>query len=248
MLEQSLHLTQNSKFAPPGWSSTKTQNSNRVELILVRVAHQPFGLLMSQVYNIVRPDVHGVKLLRRPDKNGGREWGEIEYRGAPLRVLELARMLHLPPVEPIERSQILLSGQIMPSGEIVQPFGIACDDIAAITSATLEDMRPVPGWLFQKRLGKLIWSAVLVARTILQEQHAMQGLGDNVLDSLQIEDSLSELGVIMPPVATVPITPTFSLNRYSSKAGELKREVKPGDERIPVMLLNLEILRQRILN
>src|SRR5690242_14474026 len=88
--------------------SKRAEVSNQVEIVLVKVAHQPFGLLMSQIYNIVRPENQAVKVQSQPAPEAGREWGEIDYRGDTLMVLELARMLKMPLVEPIERSQILL--------------------------------------------------------------------------------------------------------------------------------------------
>lgn len=218
----------------------RAEVSSQVEIVLVKVAHQPFGLLMSQIYNIVRPENQGVKVKTRPDPEAGREWGEIEYRGDSLMVLELARMLKMPLVEPIERSQILLSGKLQPNGAIVQPFGVACDDILSITRLPLDDMRPIAEWLFRKRLGKLIWSAALVDRKLLAEQQNVNPVSQRLMEEAQVEQSLQELGLAMPPVLeSVPLTKFNDILR-------LKRDTKPRDERFPVMLLDLDVLRRLI--
>lgn len=213
--------------------SLVTQPSSLIELVLVKVAHQPFGLLMNQIFNIVRPEDRGVRVKQPPALEKGREWGEIEYRGQTLKVLELARLLHLPLVEPIERSQILLGGKLTTSGAIIEPFGVACDDIIIITAVPKEDLRPVPGWLFQKRLGKLIWGAALLNRELLVTQHDIEGIpGDLLVGAALRGDRLGLLG--QPATA--------------SSEGRLMREAKPVDERRPVLLIDLEILRRRIYN
>lgn len=218
----------------------RAEGAGQIEVVLVKVAHQPFGLLMSQIYNIVRPDNQGVRVRTRPDAEAGRDWGEIEYRGDALMVLELARMLLLPLVEPIERSQILLSGRLQPNGAIVQPFGVACDDILSITRLPFDDLRPTPEWLFRKRLGKLLWGAALVDRKLLVEQHEASAINKGLLDETQLEDSLQELGLALPPMlTTIPIT------AYNTEL-RLKRDTKPKDERLPVMLLDLDVLRHRV--
>jgi chemotaxis signal transduction protein len=218
----------------------KSEIVNQIELVLVRVAHRPFGLLMSQIYNIVRPETQSFKVKTYPDEQVGREWGEIEYRGSTsiLKVLELARVLKLPLVEPIERSQILLTGKAQATGVISQPFGVACDDILSIITLPLDDLRPMPFWLFKKRLGKLIWSAALIERKLLvgQVEPAEFDLDNDLLGENQAKDSLEELGLIFTP-SLAPYKPEISLRREASK---------PKDERQPVMLLDLDVLRRRI--
>lgn len=222
-----------------GNSSPITHHSSLIELVLVKVAHQPFGLLMSQVYNIVRPEDRGVKLLKHPTSGEGREWGEIEYRGQTLKVLELARMLHLSLVEPLERSQILLGGKLSAGGAIIEPFGVACDDIIVITTVNSEDLRTVPGWLFYKRLGKLVWGAALLERELLVTQDEVEGIPGDLLVGAPVRgDELSILGQ--------PVTFTTPHLNPAPSSGRLMREAKPKDERRPVMLLDLDVLRRRI--
>lgn len=208
-----------------------------VRVVLVSVAHQPFGLLMSQVYNVIRPGAQGFKLKQQPDSENGREWGEIEYRGQALRVIELARLLHLPLTEPIEYSQILLCGQLNSRGAILEPFGIACDDILSATQTfSIEELRLLPGWLFYKRLGRLIWGAALVNRKVLEEQP-------------QLAPGLPGLGLL--EVASVGLDLSQNKSKPLSalkkgKATDFKHDFHPAETQRPVMLLDLEVVRRRL--
>ena len=208
---------------------------NQVELILIEVTHQPFGILMSQVYNIINPDGQALKIRQAPKPELGQEWGEIEYRRQVLPIIELARLLYLPLVEPLEESQVLLSGEFQSDGPLRQSFGVACNDILNVVKLPIEDLRPVPAWLFHKRLGKLIWSVALLEPELLMQRYSIEGLslnfGRSELPAVELEAVVSSR--LMPD------------SRYWK--AERKREVKPKDERQPILLLDLEAIRQRML-
>ncbi|MEI6043525.1 MAG: chemotaxis protein CheW [Chloroflexota bacterium] len=237
MVEQHKWVTQGAEF---NRHFEERPSKQQVEVILVKVAHQPFGLLMSQVYNIVRPDNGEVTLRQHHTK--GQTWREIEYRGEFLKIVELDRILYLSQGEPLELEyrQILLSGRIHPSGLMVEPFGVLCDEILVITSISTDDLRPIPGWLFKKRLGKLIWGAALLKPEVLVEKYDLQGLSDNVLDGKGSNLTHQNFPVFAtPPSVGQPKGSTTSL-LHTAQSNQ--------DERRPVMLLDLEILHRRIYN
>lgn len=225
--------------------------SASVEIVLVMAAHQPFGLLMSQVYNIVRPQSEGIRALTLPQPAKGRYWGEIAYQDGRLRVLELARMLQMPLVEPIDRSKILLTGALQPNGALTDSFGLAVDDILAVQHLPLNDLRLLPEWLCRKRLGKLVWAMALVERAVLAQQGANTELDtENLLAPVHLADFMSEavsfgadLGLAVPSqsaAASVSASPalTFTAGSPSEKAGGSQEQ-----SRRPVVLLNLEALK-----
>lgn len=137
-------------------------NRDQIELIVVVVGHQVFGLLMSQVINIVRPGPAGTQVLKPIGSQPDHSYGEILYRNSPLRVVELNRQLLLPLVETLERSKVLLTGRVQSDGSIKFPFGIAIDDIVTLRRVNLADLRLLPSWLCAAHFGKLIWSTALV--------------------------------------------------------------------------------------
>ncbi len=225
----------------------------RVELILVKIAHQPFALLMSQIYNIVRPQDGHFQLLRPPDPLSNRLWGEISYLDTQLRVLELTRMLHLPLVEPIESSRILLTGKLMPDGLIQEPYGLAVDDILAVQMLSLNELRLLPRWVCQKRLGQLIWAIALLDQTSLSEQNvikdlsAQSGLASVRLSEFMVEavgpaDSalrksadLTRLLPVNQPIADPLLSPKLLNPAF--------KPVEPSQQR-PVMVLDVSQLKQ----
>ncbi len=237
-----------------GATSTTNPRQNSVEIVLVKAAHQPFGLLMTQVYNIVRPTSEGIRVQQWPDPHNGRPWAEIDYNGGRLRVLELAAMLQMPLVEPIDRSKIVLTGQMKPDGSLDSPFGLAVDDVIAVRGVALDNLRLMPGWLCQKRLGRLIWGMALLDRESLAQEETGAFLTPvNLLTPVQLSDFMSEAvsfennaynsgsnsrwatpnGPTSLPVQSEP-----DLNRFGSTV--------PGEVPTlrPVMLINLEMLKK----
>ena len=82
--------------------------------------------------------------------------GTISYLSRHVPVIELARRLSLPPVTPLARTRILITG----SPE--QPFGVAIDTIASTQLAAVADIKPIPAWITQSRMGRFIWGVVAV--------------------------------------------------------------------------------------
>src|SRR4051812_37964512 len=60
-----------------------------VELFVVRVGDQPFGLLLKQIFNIARPEGDLFSAIQSPDPE--KRCSEILYQGKILQVVELAR-------------------------------------------------------------------------------------------------------------------------------------------------------------
>jgi hypothetical protein len=236
----------------PGASSHR-ERSQQVEIVIVMAAHQPFGLLMNQVYNIVRPQNQAVRIICQPDPAHGRQWGEIEYQGGGLRVLELARMLQLPLVEPIDRSKILLTGKLLPNGTIEKPFGLAVDDILVVQPVPMDNLRLLPDWLCKKRLGKLVWGAALLQREGLEQQSALHHIAaEGLLGPLQVasfeganvnfDSATAALAELLPPGEEF-LPPVFGANSNGiAKAIEKPANTDPSQSR-PVVLLDLAALR-----
>jgi chemotaxis signal transduction protein len=219
-------------------------DANRVvDVVVVIVGHQPFGLLVSQVYNIVRSATENLNVLREPDPKNGRQWGEIAYSGGTLRVMELARMLQLSLVEPLSRSKVLLSGKLLPNGNIEQPFGVAVDDILAVRTVNLEDLRVLPDWLCRKRLGRLLWGAALIDKTELVQQSIVNEFNSaNVLSPVQFSDFLSEAMSFGSNGAVAPISLPQAQPLRSFVATDTNRTTE--EVRRPVMLMDLDVLKE----
>lgn len=220
------------------------KGEQQVEILLVMAGHQPFALLMSQVFNIVRPQGTGIKVVSLPDQEKGRAWGEIEREnGNRLRVLELARMLHLPLVEPISRSQILLTGRVLPEGRIEHLFGLAVDDIQSATTVGLDKMRLLPDWLCRKRLGKLIWGVALLEQAFLAQQSALNEVTTaSLLTPVQLDKFMSEAAGFEP--INLLGEPKPETEARPVKLGEYRAEQKGSESRVrPVMLLDISTLK-----
>jgi chemotaxis signal transduction protein len=190
-----------------------SSNQKRVELLLVVSGNQPFAILMTQVHNVVRPGPDGIEVLHEPNSDEPYASGEIYYQGEGLKVLELPRALQLPLVEPINRSRILVCGKLKPDGTLENPFGVAIEDVIAVKTYSLDDLRLLPKWLTDGIPG-LIWGAVLVEREVLVHEKT---LDSGVLEPVNFGD--------------------FS----SSNSFENGQTFK--DSQRPVMLLDLEVLR-----
>ncbi len=231
----------------------KKDKGQQIEVIIVMAAHQPFGLLMNQVYNIVRPQGAGVQILRQPNAAKGRFWGEIEYQSGRLRVLELARMLLMPLVEPIDRSKILLTGKLQQNGTIEQQFGLAVDDILSVQQVGLDQLRLLPGWLCQKRLGKLVWGVALVEREALAQQSSLNQLhSEGLLVPLQVTAFIQAgVGFEKEPTDWAEprtLLPAIENERLSGLSNmpesDLKDKPRVADTQYrPVILLDLDVLK-----
>jgi chemotaxis signal transduction protein len=146
---------------------TVTEPRQDVEVMMVAAGNQPVALLMSQVYNIVRPGPDGINVIEQPDSGNADAYGLIEYRGNTLRVIELPRLLRLPLVEPINRSRVLVCGGV--SGEGGQPeqaYGVAVEDVLAVKNYRISDLRRLPSWIAPDLKGILL-GAILVERHLL---------------------------------------------------------------------------------
>jgi chemotaxis signal transduction protein len=210
-----------------------------VELILVQVANQPFGLLMKQVYNIARPEANLFSVKSQPDPANGREWAEIFYQGKTLSVLELASKLHLTPAEPLDTSKILLSGQFVPGGTIQQPFGVSVDDIIGVCHIGLDHLRLLDDWVCRKRLGRLIWGVALVGRETLTHHN---GSGE-LQPASPFSGIISETGPLPGQVQRNKNGRIAPAPTGSSGLEDRSRVKNNLPEEQPVMLLDLEILR-----
>jgi hypothetical protein len=228
------------------WSNKAQQNrGQQVELIIVMAAHQPFGLLMNQVYNIVRSQGQAIKVISQPDPEQGRQWGEIEYQGGKLRVLELARMLRMPLVEPIDRSKILLSGKLLPSSTLEKPFGLAVDDILVVRQVGLDNLRLLPEWLCRKQLGKLIWGVALMDQADLEQQDGFNQVQANTwvapLQFISHEPENNSLNQVKPePIGQNGLLTGFTTGR-AAESGKLSSPETIAYR--PVVLLNLDVLK-----
>jgi|GEM_PF-1783317 len=237
-----------------------SSNKGRVEFILIRSSHQPFALLMSQIYNIVRPGPDGIEVLRQPNLKHNRSWGEVLYQGSAIRVMELPVMLKLPLVEPIQRSRVLLSGTFRPDGGIEAPFGVAIEDVLAVKSVSYDDIRLLPKWL-ARNLNGLLWGVVLMDRETLAKEGALEIIkneaqleplsfaeyAENPEDLLRI--ALAEPEVLLDSDGNISAdrSPVYNNEqllhelRFSGKFVHVQQ-----DERRPVMILNLDALKRVI--
>ncbi len=225
----------------------ETRREDQIEIVIVMAGHQSFGLLLSQVYNILRPQNDGINVLKQPGSAPGQVWGSIEYQGGELRVLELARMLHRPLVEPIDRSRILLTGKLLADGRVEHQYGLAVDDVLAVQRVGMEQLRLLPAWMCQKKLGKLVWGTALLERHSLEQHSALHQLQtEGLLTPLQFAifqpdrpklgstvEALSELGVSVGNELTI------------IGANGTKEKLKPAiqeSEFQPLILLDLAAL------
>ncbi len=236
--------------------------TGRVELILIRASHQPFALLMSQVYNIVRPGPDGIEVLRQPNLKHNRSWGEVLYQGEAIRVMELPVMLKLPLVEPIQRSRVLLSGTFRADGGIEAPFGVAIEDILAVKNVAYDDIRLLPKWL-ARDLNGLLWGAALMDRETLAKEGALEIIKNEAqLEPVSFaqyaenDEELSRVALTESEVLGDPLTPppTNTMPAYNHNNEQLLHELRFSgkfvhvqlDERRPVMILNLDALKRII--
>lgn len=224
-----------------------TNPGQTVELIMVQISNQPFGLLLKQVYNIARPEGDLFSVISPAEPLKGRDWAEIRYQGQPLRVLELARKLQLAPAEALPTSRILLSGRLVPGGQIQQPFGVSVDDIIGVRLVELAKIRLLDGWVCRKRLGRLIWGVALMERETLGNQTS-RGL----LDRENGQPASGFSGIIREPGLLGGREPFTGENKTGRS--EATRQERSGLEEsqrfkknlsasLPVMLLDLEVLR-----
>jgi len=224
-------------------NTVRKATPDQVELIIASAGHQFFGILMSQVSNIMRPGPAGLQVLS-PSALSNRLYSEVAYQGGRLRVLELSRQLFLPLVEPIERCKILLTDPTHGAGRGEMQFGVAVDDIVTLRQFNLSDLRLLPRWLCGNQLGKLIWGAVLIAPETLAQ--------DNVTSALPTPFQFEAEMVAPPLVSSEPlrrleIVPALlaknSLNLAERLTQRERRVEQVGaDSRRPLILLDLQVL------
>ena len=209
-----------------------------VELFVVRVGGQPYGLLLKQIFNIARPEGDMFSVIRSPGPEKG--YGEILYQGKVLQVVELARKLQTGPAEALSESKILISGRLVPGGNIQQPFGISVDEIIGVWHIGLEKLRLLDEWVCRKRLGRLIWGIALVDRA----NYGLQEQAGDVQPTSQFNDMMSETGLLAsfnrPDHVGLPEIFSRDEPLRLARAGS----VNSGE--IPLMLLDLEVLRAEL--
>ncbi len=222
----------------------ETFPAQTVELIMVRVANQPYGLLLKQVYNIARPEDEMFTVIRPSEPENGREWAEILYQGKSLRVLELARKLQLVASEALTDSKILLSGQLVGGGNIQQPFGLSVDDIIGIWHIGLDKMRLLDGWVCRKRLGRLIWGMALFDREAFGNQHPAGSISkENLQPALAFNGIIGETELLPGAEARNGSGQTEADTGEMSNFEKSRLLRNSPSAAIPVMLLDLEVLR-----
>lgn len=205
------------------------QASSLVELIVVRVGGQPFGLLLKQVFNIARPE--GGTFSEMPGAGSARDYSEIFYRGQILRVVDLAGKLKLNRAKPLAGSEVLISGRLTPDGNIREPFGISVDEISGVSHVALENLRLLDEWVCRKRLGKLIWGAALIERANFDaaarpgEARATSPFKDLMGETSLLASSTGPQGIIR------------------LESGRFAQAGIQSTVEIPLMLLDLEVLR-----
>jgi hypothetical protein len=224
--------------------ATEANPAQTVELIMVQVSNQPFGLLLKQIYNIARPEGDLFSVISPPE---GREWAEILYQGKPLRVLELARKLQLAPVEALNTSKILLSGRLVPGGNIQQLFGVSVDDIIGVWPVELDKIRLLDEWVCRKRLGRLLWGVALLEREAFGSQYP-----NSLLNRVELQPALTFSGIIREP-GLLPGSEPLSVENKPGRAESASQEISDLEDirrfknnlsaTLPVMLLDLEVLR-----
>jgi hypothetical protein len=217
--------------APP---ADPTPATRTVELIVVQVGGQPFGMLLKQIFSIARPEDEIFTEIN-PARDT-RDYSEILYRGQVLRVVELAEKLKLNPVKMLPTSEILISGRLTPGGNIRESFGVSVDEIIGVWHVALDSLRLLDEWVCRKRLGKLIWGAALVDR-------AKFGIADptgEVEPTSQFKDLMGETGLL----ASSTRPDRIGLEGIMwLESGRLALAGKQNTVEIPLMLLDLEVLR-----
>lgn len=221
--------------------AAETRPNQAIELIMVRVGNQPFGLLMKQVFNIARPEDNTFAVSKAAEPEKGRTWAEVLYRGKILKVLELARQLGLTAAEPLANSRILLSGKLSDSGNIHQPFGVSVDDIIGIWHVGLDQLRLLDGWVCRKRLGRLLWGVALMDRETLGHSQPAPATGKEILHPiLAFNGMMGETGLLSGDAHKDRPEPAND----GLTAFEKSKLIKTGaPAALPVMLLDLEVLR-----
>lgn len=225
---------------------TNISKLNGVQILLVQANGQVFALLMSQLFNILRPEAGRLKIrgeFTREDKL----WTEVEYRLQVLPVLPItsALLIETEPV-PLEQCEILMSGCVTQNTNVLeQVFGLAVERVLTVHFFRMEEMRRLPSWLYQKRLGNLIIGAVLVKRELLDNKQAEQissendsaawQSGDAALFDLETDKNLRFRSTRTERKADV-------YNRYLNNSVSNKEQ----DQHRPVILLNLDALRSQL--
>lgn len=224
-------------------ATAETRSNSAIELIMVRVGNQPFGLLMKQVFNIARPEEDTFAITKAAEPEKGRPWAEILYRGHILKVLELSRKLNLPAAEPLTNSRILLSGKLSASGNIQQPFGVSVDDIIGIWNVGMDQLRLLDSWVCRKRLGRLLWGVALMDRGNPGNSQPAELTGKEALHPiLAFNGMIGETGLVSDARQEEEDRPELASNDLSYfEKSKLIKNYAPAA--LPVILLDLEVLR-----
>jgi chemotaxis signal transduction protein len=214
-------------------TAKRNNTANNVQVLLVKVNEQIFGLLMSQLYNILRIDSAEPRILRQTTLNG-KPCTVVEHRSQFVPVLSLSKVLLLNKPLPVDQSEILLSGKLTGNNYLAQVFGLSVDSVLTVHAFKKEDLRYLPKWLCQERLGNIIIGALLAKPEIISA------------------DS-NELGIIQHDITPVTtIIEEESRRKADHKAEIYNRYVMQSqqkaeqDNRRPIILLNLDTIRLQL--
>jgi len=189
--------------------------------------NQPVALLMSQIYNIIVSDI---QVLRSPQPNEEVFWAEVAYQDSRLPVLELARLLKLPQLDTLNRSRVLVSGTTRAGGTILQPFGIALDDLLTIQNFRLSDIHTLPHWVAPALKG-ILMGMVLVEHEFLHLKDA----------------PLLDAGILQPVNLISSIeNKAIAFGKPKLDGANVDRNKVAHDTRRPVALINLATLKDII--
>lgn len=242
-----------------GWGADNPKLAQeQIELVVVSAGHQLFGLLMNQVFNIMQSGVAGFQILTTANAENNQPYYEIIYRNEMLRVLELGRILGLQLVEPLERSKILLTGQLKADGGVAYPFGVAIDEIITLRRINKNDLRLLPDWVGASGLGKLIWGVALVEREMLDNTASNLDYQGSALPkpfNLDKEDKDTSVLMMKKPEKpqsaklSLPSMPTMSNMKLTDRlAAQRERQAEQmlNDTRRPLLMLDLQKLRSTV--
>lgn len=189
--------------------------------------NQPVALLMSQIYNII---VSGIQVLHSPQPNDETLWAEVAYQDSKLPVLELARLLKLPLVETLDRSRILVSGTSRAGDKILQPFGIALDDLLTIQTFRLSDIHTLPDWVAPALKGILMGMVLVDHELLLSEDEPL--LDSGILQPVNLISSIENKAIVS--------------GKPELEGANVGRNNIATDTRRPIALINLATIKDII--
>lgn len=207
--------------------------ANSVQVLFVCAGGQIFGLLMSQLFNILKVDGDEPRLTRQTKLND-KDCTVVEHRGQFVPVVSLSKVLLMENHLPVEKSEILLTGKLRGNSTLLQVYGLCVDSVMTVHSFRREDLRHLPDWLYKKRLGNILIGAILVEPNLI------------VLDT-----SETEVVPVSEPLSNgllnnaERVKPDRKAALYNSFVIQSQPKVEQ-DVRRPVMLINLDTIRSQL--